>query len=168
MLIGTAGFGLYKIHPDSLNANRINHYSHSDHDDCYYKLLIDNINTIHRDRQGRIWVGTTNALYSFDEEKLTFPKVRHIEGDMVRCIADGGGKLFISDFGRGLIAIDTATGKEYRSNMYDTGNRLGNLCNDWIFSMYYDSKDFYWHRCRTLHIQPPHQLRFSVCRSQGT
>lgn len=104
---------------------------------------------------GSIWVVVrNNGLYRFDSSGQVTAKLHTIDN--------------INTIHRGLIAIDTATGKEYRSNMYDTGNRLGNLCNDWIFSMYYDSKDFYWHRCRTLHIQPPHQLRFSVCRSQGT
>lgn len=106
---------------------------------------LPNINTIHRDRRGRIWAGTTNALYRFDEEKLTFTKVRNIDGDMVRCIADDGADmLFLSNYGRGLLAIDVSTGKEFHSNMYDTRNPLGYLCNDWIFSMYHDSKGLLW------------------------
>ena len=56
----------------------------------------------------------TNALYRFDEEKLTFAKVRNIDGDMLRCIADGG-MLFLSNYGRSLLAIDVSTGKEFHS-----------------------------------------------------
>lgn len=148
--------GLYALDTATLQSEKIK----SDILDA--EIGLSNVNAIFEDRQHNFWIGC-------DEKGLAFISCQQSPykrwNFMPQKVVSGSSTSGMCQGANGSIWVVVRNNGLYR---FDTGNRLGNLCNDWIFSMYYDSKDFYWHRCRTLHIQPPHQLRFSVCRSQGT
>lgn len=127
MLIGTAGFGLYKIHPDSLNANRIDHYSHSDHNDYYYKLLIDS--------KRRFWkIDKDNVVSCFDSHNHRFLfSHRPDKGYIVGLVEIAGGDvLAVCQYGIQRILSDgtgrplpmATTGTEFTKCFLQSNGRL--------------------------------------------
>lgn len=65
ILIGTSGYGLYTIHPDSTVAVRINDFSHHDHNDYYFQLLIDS--------KKRLWkVDKSNIISCYNFNRHDF------------------------------------------------------------------------------------------------
>lgn len=100
---------------------------------------------IYRDHQGNYWLCTENTLYVYDpygnkaEQRLQF------DGWGVGCIADNGrGTLYISTLGKGLTVFNTQTGKAHTISMNSERKRLGTVCNDWIKSLYVDSRGYLW------------------------
>jgi signal transduction histidine kinase/ligand-binding sensor domain-containing protein/DNA-binding response OmpR family regulator len=99
---------------------------------------------IYRDREGRFWLGTGNALYRYNpamgasKRKLTFTSAG------IYCIADDGdGRLYISVYSKGLYIYDSNTGSVKVLNMTQHLPH-GHLCNDWIRTMIFDHRGLLW------------------------
>lgn len=99
---------------------------------------------IYRDKQGKYWLGTGNALYSYVPETGQAQQKLRFESAGIYSIADDGkGKLFISVYSKGLYVYDTQTDKLTILTMSDRGKK-GYLCNDWVRSLYYDGHGRLW------------------------
>ena len=103
------------------------------------------IEFIFRDNQKRYWVGTDNALYSYDpltgrsDRKATFESARF--NDMA---TDSDGNIYISTFSRGFCVYNTRTDALKNYTMMRPNEDLGQLCNDWIHCMTSDYNGMIW------------------------
>lgn len=94
-------------------------------------------NLVYCDSKGQMWICTENALYSYSPDG-TYQLKAQVNGMGINTMTDDGrGRLYISDFGRGLFIYDTVTGK---NTSYSMNDRLDNerghvLHNDWIKSL---------------------------------
>ena len=108
----------------------------------------DGANTIYRDRTGRFWLGTENALYSYNPDAGTAQLAFNLDGWGVNCMVDDGdGTLFVSNFGKGLAIYNIGTRAIKAYSMYQRDAKRGYLCNDWIKSMCVDSRGLLWIGC---------------------
>lgn len=102
---------------------------------------------VYFDRQGRLWLGTENAIYSSDITTGRYEKRLRLDGWGINCIADdGNGTLFISNFGKGLCVYNTADDSHYTLSMRGVANKngAGYLYNDWVKALLYDSDGLLW------------------------
>lgn len=99
---------------------------------------------IYRDGQGQYWVGTGNALYSYNTANGAATEKMRYSSDGTYCIADNGkGTLFVSVYSKGLYVYDTKSGDVKTFSM--TQNSVhGRLCNDWIRAMLVDHTGLLW------------------------
>lgn len=105
----------------------------------------ENTDIIYRDHQGNYWVGAYDQLYRYSPSTDSWTLAAKLSGYMIHYMADNGdGKLYISTFSKGLSVYDTETGHVTNYNMYQRDKRRGNLCNDWVTSLYFDSKGLLW------------------------
>lgn len=105
----------------------------------------DGVRSIHRDGQGRYWLGTEDALYRYDLATGSATQIATFSGNGVTCMADDGyAKLFAAVYGRGLYVYDIRTGQGEILSMNDADRPGGTLCNDWIKSLYVDSQGLLW------------------------
>ena len=108
----------------------------------------DGANTIYKDRQGGYWIGTENAVYRYNPQTGASERKVSLDGWDVNCMADDGeGTLFISNFGKGLCIYDSHSGETRHFSMYQYTKQKGGLCNDWIKSIYLDSRGLLWLGC---------------------
>lgn len=94
-------------------------------------------NLVYCDHGGQMWICTNNALYRYFADG-TYEKAAQMNGFGLNAMTDDGrGKLFISDFGRGLVVYDTKTGRttSYSMNDKPRHERDNVLHNDWIKSL---------------------------------
>lgn len=94
-------------------------------------------NLVYCDSGGQMWVCTNNALYRYFTDG-TYEKVAQMKGVGVNVMTDDGkGRLYISDYGRGLFVYDTKSGKGTSYSMNDKPRCDGDhvLHNDWIKSL---------------------------------
>ena len=106
----------------------------------------DAVEFIFRDKRGSYWVGTDDALYTYNpltgssQQKVAFDCDRF--NDMT---SDEQGNIYISTFSRGFCVYNPETGslKNYRNNNDDTV-KVGHLCNDWIMCMTPDRDGVIW------------------------
>lgn len=100
---------------------------------------------IYRDKQGNYWLCTENTLYAYDPYSGRAEQRLQFDGWGVGCIADNGqGILYISTLGKGLTIYDTVSGKAHTITMNNSRPRLGTVCNDWIKSLFVDSRGYLW------------------------
>lgn len=100
---------------------------------------------IYRDSGGNYWLCTENTLYAYDPYKGKAELRLHFDGWGVGAMADNGnGTLYISTLGKGLTIIDTNSGKVHTISMNDTWRKQGTVCNDWIKSLFVDSRGYLW------------------------
>ena len=103
------------------------------------------VTCIHHDRQGQWWLSTSNALYAFNPSTGASQQRLSFDGWGVNCmIDDGQGRLYICNFGKGMVIYDKASGnttKVFMQNQEGIGNTL---CNDWIKSMFIDRYGMLW------------------------
>ena len=100
--------------------------------------------TIYRDKRGGYWICSENALYSYDPYTGGYSKKLRLDGWGLNCMTDDGrGRLFICNYGKGLCVYDTGTGKAVSFNMEDK-RRQGTICNNWIKSLFIDSRGLLW------------------------
>ena len=101
-------------------------------------------NIIYRDRQGGYWLGTGNALYSYQPETGVARQRLTFEGASVYGMADDGrGRLFVSVYSRGIYVLDTQGDKVSVLSM--NAKRPGDrLCNDWVRALYFDGDHRLW------------------------
>ena len=100
---------------------------------------------LYRDKRGSCWVGTNGKLYAYQpqtgESQL---KVAFSNGFINSITDDGQGHLFFSVFGEGFCTYDTATGELRQFNMRQQDARRGRLHNDWISTLFVDSRGKVW------------------------
>ena len=103
------------------------------------------VNFIYHDRQGRWWLGTSNALYAYNpvtgvsQHKMTF------DGWGVNCMTDDEqGRLYICNYGKGMVIYDTKTGETTKVFMQNKDGIGNTLCNDWIKTMFIDRYGMLW------------------------
>lgn len=100
---------------------------------------------IYRDHQGNYWAGIGCTLYSFHESSGQLQKVKTFEGDFLQTMNDDGkGRLYLSTFSHGMMVYDVSTGRTQHYDMYQRDDPRGFLCNNWIFSFFFDSKGLLW------------------------
>lgn len=99
---------------------------------------------VYFDKQGKLWLGTENTLYSSDIATGRYEKKIQLDGWGINCIADDGkGTLFISNFGKGLCVYNSNDDTHYMLKMGVNEGR-GYLNNAWIKALLYDSKGLLW------------------------
>lgn len=90
--------------------------------------------TIYRDRTGRYWLGTESALYAYDVASGQATERIRLDGWGANCMADDNcGTLYVSNYGKGLVALNTATGATTTFSM--NGRGAAWLPNDWVKSL---------------------------------
>ena len=99
---------------------------------------------IYRDKNGQYWLGTSNALYSYNPYTGSATQRLKFESAGVYCMTDNGdGKLYISVYSKGLYIYDTKSNKVKVLNMSMRG-RYGALCNDWVRHLTFDHQGMLW------------------------
>ena len=116
-------------------------------------LVEENINfgvlTLFRDNIGKIWLGTVNGLYYFDESKDEFIRVpikfnkKRIESNFVRRIAeDNDNNLWLgTGYGIYIYNKNTKTTKHYGQSY---NKNSGKLSDKSIYALYYDDLGIMW------------------------
>ena len=103
----------------------------------------DNPFCITRDKEGRYWVGTDCALYSYDPTTGAYHLEKNVEGEYIKSIVDGGnGKLYLSSSGHGLVSFDKKTKATVNYQMAYSDKAA--LCNNWINTMLLDKRGLLW------------------------
>lgn len=105
------------------------------------------VETLVRDTDNNYFLGTNDALYSYDPERgiarMLFPTGQHWVNTMA--VLDNN-QLAVSTFGKGFIILDKQTGhvkRQFTMNDADTPKR-GRLCNDWIYTFDTDKRGRLW------------------------
>lgn len=102
-------------------------------------------NTIYCDRQGAYWLCTWNELYSYDPGTGASRPVMRFDGLGLNCMTDNGdGVLYICNYGKGFCIYDTSTGTLRKVSMADVDKVKGYLRNDWVKTLYMDSRGLLW------------------------
>ena len=100
---------------------------------------------IFRDRQQRYWIGTDDALFTYDpltgryRQELTFDCDRF--NDMT---SDDKGRIYISTFSRGFCVYDPHTRQLLNHQINDKDTIRGRLCNNWVMGMTVDNDGLLW------------------------
>lgn len=96
-------------------------------------------NLVYSARSGeQLWICTNNTIYRYYPDG-TYKKETLLNGYGITTMTDDGrGRLYISDYGRGLFVYDTNTGRGKTFSMYDkpAGTKANVLHNNWIKSLY--------------------------------
>jgi ligand-binding sensor domain-containing protein/signal transduction histidine kinase len=113
-------------------------------------LRFVNVFAICEDSKGTLWLGTSDALMSYNKNTGQIQSYRHDAGkegslsnNYVRCIyEDRNGVLWIGTHGGGLNAFDRLSGKftVYRNNTSD----INSLSNDVVMAIVEDKKGELW------------------------
>lgn len=103
-------------------------------------------NIVYYDKQGGCWLCSENTLYSYDNATKQSSKRLQLEGWGLNRIADDGeGRLFLSDFGKGLCIYDTKSGKCTGISTEATADSSkATICNNWIEALFCDSEGLLW------------------------
>ena len=100
---------------------------------------------IFRDRQKRYWVGTDDALYTYDpttgrgQKQVTFDCDKF--NDMT---SDDTGNIYISTYSKGFCIYNPQTGQLRSFRSADRDSLRGHICNDWVLAMMPDRKGRIW------------------------
>lgn len=99
---------------------------------------------IYRDHLGHYWLGTGNALYSYNPATGASINRLQFESAGIYSIADNGdGRLFISVYSKGIFIFNTHTNKVQILNMSKFTHH-GQLCNDWVRHLMFDHQGLLW------------------------
>lgn len=99
---------------------------------------------IYRDKEGKYWIGTGNGLYSYQPESGTYQSRLKFSSAGIYCLTeDEEGRFYISVYSKGLYIYDSNTG-EVKVLNNSMKSRNGELCNDWIRSLMFDSSGLLW------------------------
>ena len=100
---------------------------------------------IYHDRQGQWWLSTSSALYSYNPVTGAYQNRLSLDGWGINCITDDGkGRLYISNFGKGMAIYDTATGETTKVMMRTKEGTGNSLSNDWIKTFLIDRYGMLW------------------------
>lgn len=100
-----------------------------------------------RDRKGTYWVSASDGIYEFNPDKGTARRVVSVPKlNAHRMTVDKQGRLYLANYGQGLLVYDPA---KRQLNQYDMYHPLGDdpsdhLCNDWIQDLLSDSRGNVW------------------------
>ena len=100
---------------------------------------------IFRDRQKNYWIGTSNALYSYNPHSGDYKLAFSLDCDKFNDLTeDGNGNIYASTFFRGFCKYNKASGKmtNYHSSLDDERNEF--LCNNWIQDILTDRQGLVW------------------------
>ena len=102
-------------------------------------------NFIYHDRQGHWWLSTLNALYAYNPVTGVSQHRQTFDGWGVNCMADDGqGRLYLCNYGKGMVIYDTASGEATKVFMQTQDGTGNTLCNDWIKTMFIDRYGMLW------------------------
>ena len=100
---------------------------------------------IHRDTNGRYWIGSNTGLYSYNPISGQSQLKTSFKSGYINTITDDGkGKLFYSVFSQGFFSYDTNSGEVKQFSMHDSDNPRGRLHNDWVTKLLLDSRGKLW------------------------
>ena len=100
---------------------------------------------IYRDRRGRHWIATDEALYRYEPMSGRYQKEIELEADRINAMTDDTeGNLYISTFSRGFCIYNTETGAIKKFNGTDPETPKGRLCNNWVLAMLRDRTGHIW------------------------
>ncbi|GAA4455024.1 sensor histidine kinase [Nibrella saemangeumensis] len=151
--VGTKGYGLECLDPET---GRVEHHKLAGRAD--FNTAENLITTLYEDRQGTLWVGTRNGLYSRRAGQRGFTRYAPVPNDpgslshgQIRVIyEDRQGTLWIgtgepnltSPQSGGLNKFDRKTGRftRYRHDPADPTSLAGN----WVLALYEDSRGTFW------------------------
>ncbi|HEX4910420.1 MAG TPA: two-component regulator propeller domain-containing protein [Permianibacter sp.] len=138
--IGTDGGGL------SLSRDNGRRYQHFQNDPADPNSLSDNhVRLIHRDRKGRLWVGTENGLNEFNGQRfrrILLPATPDGSEDhqRLRALAEAAdGSLWLGTFGGGLLRFYPGANR-FESFRAERGND-NSLCGNRVVALLRDSDD---------------------------
>lgn len=105
------------------------------------------VETLMCDAHGHYWLGTTDALWSYEPTTGRATLKARFECERVNVIKEmSDGRLAVSTFGAGVSIVQKETGavlKRLTMNDTDTVGR-GGLINDWVFSLDTDRRGRLW------------------------
>ena len=100
---------------------------------------------LYRDSRHRYWIGTNEALYSYDPSTGRSQRQQSFMCDKLNDMTDNGtGNLYVSTYSRGFCAynIKDQTFRNYLATEKDP--KRGWLCNNWILAMMPDHEGRIW------------------------
>lgn len=100
---------------------------------------------IFRDKQKSYWIGTNNALYSYNPHSGNYKLAFSLDCDKFNDLTeDGNGNIYASTFYRGFCKYNKASGQmiNYHSSLDDERNEF--LCNNWIQDILTDRQGLVW------------------------
>ena len=65
-------------------------------------------------------------------------------GASINLAVEKGGEYFVSEYGKGLLIFNPSKGEKTRMSMYQKQRKGGYLTNDWINTMFIDSRQMLW------------------------
>ncbi len=106
----------------------------------------DAVEFIFRDRLQRYWVGTDDALFSYDPLTGRYEKKVVYDCDKFNDMtSDLEGRIYISAFSRGFCVYDPQTGGKQCYDMDSPSDSVrGRLCNNWIMGISSDRQGLIW------------------------
>ncbi|MGM9697449.1 MAG: two-component regulator propeller domain-containing protein [Prevotella sp.] len=100
---------------------------------------------VYCDRRGQFWLCTEKALYRYNPSTGDSKLELKFDGWGLNCMADDRqGRLYISNFGKGLCIYDTNSGEHRMVSMNQHASGKPQLWNDWISSLMIDDHDMLW------------------------
>ncbi len=104
--VGTFGDGLYRM---DINTGRYRHWRAEDLPEALHS---DNIYSIIRDRDGLLWIGTSDGLSLYDDESFVREQEQEINSHVSDIIQDNRGKIWVAT-NKGIFCRNFQT-KEWR------------------------------------------------------
>lgn len=108
---------------------------------------LSDANCIYLDRHGRYWVATAQGVKSFDPATGVARMACPIpEASVRKMTSDKQGRIYVSNFARGMVMYDPQSGQTRRFDMYHpvSDDLADRLCNDWILDLLCDSRGNIW------------------------
>lgn len=106
----------------------------------------NNTTAVFRDSSGTIWVGTWNALYTYNPATFRMVMADDLDGRGTLCITeDHEGRIYYTVFGDGFKILDRKSGEKRHYSTKRRPKRAGaRFGNDWVGMIYPDSKGLVW------------------------
>ena len=100
---------------------------------------------IYCDNEGDYWLCTEKTMYKYNTAREEATPVANLDGWGLSCIVeDKAGRLYVSNFGKGLFVYDKKKGTSKSFSMNQYSKTKGYLWNDWIMAMTIDRRGMLW------------------------